>query len=273
MKKLALILTAIAAFSGSALAADLPMKAPAAVPPVPVWSWTGFYLGGNVGYLIENDQGNTFFTQPAATFVTGQQFNAASRSFVGGVQGGYNWQVSSWVLGIEADWDWTNSNYGPFCRTADAGPPCSDAGRGFLNFSGKTEWLASVRGRVGWTWNQFFVYATGGGAWGRVDTTISSNCLVAGCGNNAVTNALTASFGNNRSGWVAGLGTEFVISGNWTGRVEWLHYDLGNLTTTLVAPATFGSYTASYSRSLQYDTFRVGVDYKFAWGAPLVAKY
>ena len=276
MKRIALAAAAALMFAGAASAADMPMKAPPPVPVVapPVWTWTGFYVGGNVGYLVESDNTTTTFTQPGTDPITTQSQPISARSFVGGVQGGYNWQIASWVVGVEADWDWTDPK-NTICRQTDRGN-CFDGGnnnRGALTFSTKTEWLGSVRGRVGWTMDHWFLYATGGGAWGRVDSTLSASCLNGGCGNNGTNSALTASFGNNRSGWVAGLGAEVMVTQNLTARVEWLHYDLGNLTTSVLAAPAFGSYGLSWSRSPVYDTFRVGANYKFNWGAPLVAKY
>jgi outer membrane immunogenic protein len=259
-------LTAIAlTFAGSAYAADLPAKAPPMVAPAAP-SWTGFYIGGNVGYLINhNSSGETNFTQPAAVVSTPQAITPSESAFTGGGQIGYNWQFApSWVLGFEGDWNWTNPK-NSFCRTTDAGPPCTDLGRGFETISDKTDWLATARARVGYVWSSVLFYGTGGVAWGKVETTLSASCLVAGCGNNATANATSASFNNTRSGWVAGAGAEAMLTPNWTARIEWLHYDLGQLTNAYVAPAAFGSYGVSYTRTLQYDAVRFGVNYKFGW--------
>jgi outer membrane immunogenic protein len=257
-----------------AVAADLPLKAPP--PPVPVWNWSGFYTGGNVGYLVEHETGTSTFTQPGPRDpVTAMPNAVASTSWVGGGQVGFNWQVAPmWVVGVEADWDWTNPSYN-FCSVTDSGN-CVDAGnnnRGAIFINGKTEWLATVRARIGWTWDRFFFYATGGGAWGKVDSTLATSCQVGGCGNDPTSNSLSASFISTRSGWVAGLGTEFLLTNNWTTRLEWLHYDLGTQTDTLLAPPAFGSYAVIWSRPLRFDTVRVALNYKFGWFEPVVAKY
>jgi outer membrane immunogenic protein len=248
-----------------ATAADLPVKAPPMMPAPIVASWSGFYIGGNLGYVSQNDlSGLSNFSQPAAVTNTPLSNTASSNGFIGGFQLGYNWQFAPrWVVGVEGDWDWTDTSNG-FCRTTDAGPPCTDAGRGFLNINEKTNWLASARARLGWTWNNdVLIYGTAGGAWGQVDTTLQASCAVAGCGNNATANITTASFSNTASGWVAGAGVEGRISRNWSAKAEWLHYDLGTLTTAFTAPAAVGSYGVSYSRNLTYETIRFGLNYKF----------
>jgi outer membrane immunogenic protein len=275
MKKI-IVAAAFAILGATAIAsaADLPMKAaPAPLPPPP--SWTGFYFGGNAGFLVGHDQsGTTNFTQPGAV-ASNPAFNtAAADSWIAGGQIGYNWQVSpSWVIGFEGDFDGTDPKHS-FCRGTDSGSaPCFDNGRGFLTFSEKTEWLASARGRLGYVLGSVLLYGTAGGAWGKVDTTITASCAVEGCGNSGATNITTFSSNNVRGGWVAGVGAEAMIAPNWTVKGEWLHYDLGNFTTAFLTPAAIGSYGVSYSRRLEYDTIRFGVNYKFGWAGPVVAKY
>jgi outer membrane immunogenic protein len=253
------------ALAPAALAADMPLKAPPPPPPAPAFSWTGFYIGGNIGYAAEHDSsGTTNFNQPAAVVSTPQSFVGSGSSFAGGVQGGYNMQFApSWVLGVEGDWDSVKLSSGNFCRTTDNGPPCADAGRGFLNMSETTDWLASVRGRLGWVWNGVLVYGTGGGAWGKVNTTLNATCLVAGCGNNATANATGAAFSTTATGWVAGAGVEGQLVGNWTARLEWLHYSLGGLTNAFTSTPATGTYTVSWTRgAMLYDTVRLGLNYK-----------
>jgi outer membrane immunogenic protein len=249
----------------AARAADMPLKAPPP-PPAPIANWTGFYVGGNAGYVVEHDSsGVTNFTQPAPVFTTPMPTSTSATSFTGGVQGGYNWQFTSrWLLGVEGDWNATRPSTS-LCRPTDLGAPCADTGRGFLNMSEKTDWLASVRGRLGWVWDSFLFYGTAGAAWGKVDTTLNANCLVGGCGNSLVPSATTGTFSNTASGWVAGAGVEAMLWGNWTGRFEWLHYNLGGLNNTFTAPPAVGSYGASWNRNLEYDTVRFGLNYRFLW--------
>ena len=141
-----------------------------------------------------------------------------------------------------------------------------------LNIPAKTQWLASARGRVGYAWDRFLIYGTGGAAWGQIDTSINANCLVNGCATNIIQLNTTANFANARTGWVAGAGIEAMLTANWIVRAEYLHYDLGNVTSTLnLLQLPAFPQSATWSHSFRYDTVRVGLSYKF--GGPLVARY
>ena len=278
MKKLGLVFSVLMAGTVNAFAADVaPRYSKAPVAPVDVWNWSGLYIGGNVGGAWDHGSSATDFLSPGAApaIATNPQNNSlTSSALIGGVHGGYNWQANRWVLGIEADWDWTNTN-NSVCRQTDGfSVACTDNGRGFLTLNENTEWLASVRGRVGYAWNRVMVYGTGGAAWGKIDASINANCLVAGCGASILKLNSTVNFSNTETGWVAGAGIEAMLSANWIVRAEYLHYDLGSVNYTATFPAVSGvvlAQTATWSRSFQYDTVRAGLSYKF--GGPVVAKY
>jgi outer membrane immunogenic protein len=279
MKKFALAAAAVSMLvASSASAADLPARTYTKTPPsvVAVYDWTGFYIGGNVGGIWGNNDSSTNFTQNmAAPGNTNPQNNSRDNSAVfGGVHAGYNWQASTWVFGLEADWDWTDAK-SSFCRQTDVTSlACSDNGRGFLTFSEKTDWLASARGRLGFAWDRVLLYATGGAAWGDVKTDINANCLVNGCGGSLLQINQTVSFRDTKTGWVAGAGIEAMLTPNWLLRAEYLHYDLGSANYAVVFPSNNGMapQTASWSRGLQYDTVRAGISYKFG-GPAVVARY
>lgn len=278
MRKILLGASALCTVIASpATAADL--GRPAYVAPVvyaPVGTWTGFYVGVNIGWLVEHDEsGLTNFTQPGADPSTLASNTAADTRFSGGLQAGYNYQFNSlWVVGVEFDWTWSNPSYS-FCRQADRGN-CFDAGnnnRGALTFSAKTDWLATVRGRLGVDWHNTLFYGTVGGAWAKVNTTLAASCLVGGCGNSSAVNATTDSFSDTKGGWVAGLGAETRLPGNWTAKIEALHYDLGSITDAYGAAPNLGSYGVSYSRNVRFDEVRVGINYKFGGYATAPAVY
>ena len=266
--KILVILAAIAAWTGSpALAAD--MAAPA--PGTPIINWTGFYVGGNLGGVIEHASGTSDFldTLGTGTLASNPQSDRFSDArFLGGVQAGYNWQFDQrWVVGVEGDWDWTDTGYS-FCRqTSISSVPCSDNGFGFETINSKTDWLATVRGRIGVTWGNWLFYGTGGAAWGHVNTTLSLSCLVEGCGQ-SITSLFASSTGSTtKAGWVAGLGAEWMLAGNWSVRGEWLHIDLGSINDSLPTVGSDGTIqanqTAVWSRTESFDEFRVGVNYLF----------
>jgi outer membrane immunogenic protein len=205
MKKLAVIAAAIAAlgFVTSAYAADMPVKAyrgPMA-PPVIAWNWTGFYIGINGG----GGWARTVHTDTAGTTTGG--FNQ-SGGLVGGTVG-YNWQMTNWVLGIEADWDWANINgtiTSPVC-TLDGSTTC------FMNMSS----FGTGRARLGYAWDRWLVYATGGAAWAH---------LRAGQGSCA--GPLTNCGSRDQLGWTVGGGVEVYVMPKWSIKAEYLYADFGN---------------------------------------------
>ena len=268
MKTLALAASILAVSAVAASAADLHTKAPTRVTEV--FNWTGFYVGGNVGGAWENESGTSNFfssSAPAAQTNTPQSNSLRNRAVIGGVHAGYNWQTTRWVFAVEADWDWTHTKNG-FCRQTDnLSAACSDNGRGFLILNGKAEWLDSARGRLGYTWDRFMIYGTGGAAWAKFGSSINTNCLVAGCGSNTVSQITTATFSDTKSGWVAGGGVEAMLDTDWFARAEYLHYDLGSVTNTLAGD----QQSTTWSRAFRYETVRVGLSYKF--GGPVQTGY
>lgn len=268
MNKVALSVVGLAALVATpAFAADMAVKAPV-VAASPVLSWTGFYIGGNIGGVANSNSGTSNFTDTLTglAFPAGNRINA--NGFLAGGQVGYNWQFDPrWLVGVEADGDFTNPKYA-FCRGTIVPGVCGDTGFGTNSLSSKTDWLSTVRGRFGTiAMNKFLFYVTGGAAWGRVETTATQSCLVGGCGVSPLAAAGTLTSSVTRSGWVAGLGGEWNIDGNWFARAEWLHIDLGDVTSSVSTAGFAGStQTFSWSRSERFDQIRFGLDYQFWHG-------
>jgi outer membrane immunogenic protein len=265
MKRLALAASILAVSAIAAAAADPNTKPP--IKAAEVFNWTGFYIGGNVGGSWENESGNSNFVSPSAPAAQAStpQANALSdTAVIGGVHAGYNLQMTRWVIGVEADWDWTHTKTG-FCRQTDnLSAPCTDNGRGYLTLNQTTQWLDSARGRLGYAWDRVMVYGTGGAAWGRIDSSITANCLVAGCGSNLASQITTVNFSDTKVGWVAGAGIEGALDNDWIARAEYLHYDLGSVTSTLTAVP---QSTTTWSRASTFETVRFGLSYKFGGAA------
>jgi outer membrane immunogenic protein len=151
----------IAAPLSAASAADMALKAP---PPAPVvWSWTGGYVGGNVGYSWGKwdsyDFGGTaIFPSPTGL---GTRDDPNVKGWLGGLQAGYNYQVSpQWVVGIEGDFDWSGERAsdparasasfpGPVGGICDVSPPCITTISAATANNWKLPWFATLRGRVG----------------------------------------------------------------------------------------------------------------------------
>ena len=122
---------------------------PPAYPIYPIFSWSGFYVGLNGGGAF----GNSNWTDP----VFG---NTGNFDFSGGLFGGTvgaNYQIGPWVFGVEGDWDWTNLSGTTFVGS------CA-----FVGCTTQSNWLATVRGRVGWAWNRVLFYGTAGAAFANV---------------------------------------------------------------------------------------------------------
>ena len=246
MKKLLLAGIAFGALvaASGAYAADLPIYTKAPPPVIPVWTWTGFYVGGNAGYSFgraSTDYNESFTSTSVVTATTtggvpvaGNGLTATTagtalgnaaadmNGWLAGVQAGYNWQVQQWVLGIEADIQGTGQTDDPlFCGT----PGCP-AGSLYGTSATKLPWFGTVRGRVGYSWNiapnqPVMLYATGGLAYGEVDETYTEG-VVGGPSS-------TLSFHSTRAGWTVGAGGEGRIGQtNWTMKLEYLYMDLGS---------------------------------------------
>jgi outer membrane immunogenic protein len=221
MKKLLLAVAGMLAVAAvdSAGAADLamPVKAP---PPPPVFDWSGFYIGGHVGYGWDTST----FTSNNAFGV--QEFGPvnfdASGLFAGG-QIGYNWVVGphSWVVGFEADGSW-----------ADVKGSLTDcvalATRGCGQNDMTIDAFGTVRARVGYHWDNFLIYGTGGWAWAHSGTDRTITCVGAGCPGVTVPGAplgAVASSDDFQNGWAAGAGFEWGFNPNWTLGVEYIHLE------------------------------------------------
>src|SRR6516162_8448936 len=167
-----------------AFAADMAVKAPRPLPaPAPVYSWTGFYVGGNVGYAWSRaSMDSSIFAPnctgpacPALLMAMANSQSMTSNGFTGGFQAGANYQTGPWVIGIEADIEsfrLRNSfAFGPIRLI----PPPAPGSPITLTSSGSvdTNWLATERPRVGVAFANFLVYATGGVAFTKQNNTLN----------------------------------------------------------------------------------------------------
>jgi outer membrane immunogenic protein len=241
MKKLLLAsVAAVALLGGSANAADLARPRPVYVPPpvlVPVFTWTGCYIGGNVGGIwSKSDWNDTFF----GDFGT----NTGSGA-LGGLQAGCNYQVGGWVFGIQGDYDWTNiNNNNPIPLL----PAVTD--------QTQIKSLASVTGRIGYSWGRFLGYVKAGGAWEQSNFAFQAGAVP----------VVTASA--TQSGWTVGVGGEYAFL-NWlTGFIEYDYYRFGNANpgALVCTPAVCGFTTTNVSINTNVNVLKVGLNFKFGPG-------
>jgi opacity protein-like surface antigen len=243
--------TWLIALTGSTFAADLPVtKAP---PPV-IASWAGFYLGVHGGYAWSRDD----FSVPAQTLQPLSINGIRSQGAVYGAQAGYNWQFGRVVTGLEVDFSATDIKGSNGVSEALGSASSSDT-RGE-----NVKYLGSARARLGWLpADKVLLYGTAGLAWERLDLTEDAQ-------QNGSSFSLLSSprIPTDKFGWVAGVGAEVMLgSPNWIGRIEYLHYDFGQVatasTSTSTAPSTAGSQTT--------DVVRAGVSYKFGEPAKIAS--
>jgi outer membrane immunogenic protein len=254
MKKLLIAGVALTALIGTpALAAD--MAAPvykAPPPPAPVASWTGFYVGGDIGGAWANsrtytfsDPGNAAFASCGPCIVPYQSevlTSGRKSGFLGGLHAGYNWQVApTWLIGVEGDFMWTSkmdqSATAPlFSNTPTTGSPVGPVPGSVLSFDNQTKWLASIRGRAGViVANNWLLYGTGGVAWMNSEQSAVASCLPPAIPGGCVfTSGGISSFSQQqtKAGFVVGAGAEWQIpTTHWRARVEYLYYGFNNGTT------------------------------------------
>jgi outer membrane immunogenic protein len=307
MKKLALTVSILAISSVSAFGGDLPSRvANAQAYVAPVYNWTGFYAGVNMGYSWGHSSG----TQTLSDTTTGTTVNGADTRFdlngvIGGGQIGYNWQRNNWLFGLEADIQGSGQrgNGNSVCpggvgsttstSAVFVNGPCSlghtgDTPAGNVaalpstnSLSASLDWFGTLRGRIGPTITPtILAYVTGGLAYGEVRTTnaIDGINLVGGQGVNTpptfVPINTSSSSRSTRAGWTVGGGLEGVVIGNLTAKIEYLYVDLGTVSGTFVAPLltpSGGSLISRYTAHITDNIVRVGLNYKF--GGQAVAPY
>jgi len=224
MKRLTLsVLASVLALAaaGPASAADLPRpayKAPIYTAP---FSWTGLYVGINAGYGWGNTEWSNVFGTSGTFRVTGPE--------VGGTIG-YNLQTGAWVWGLEADLDWAGIR-----GTTSAGM-CTAT---FGSCETRNTWMGTARGRIGYAWDRFMLYATGGAAFGALK----------------LSTATGLSETKTKLGWTLGGGVEWAFAGAWSAKLEYLWEDLGKVNCC----NTVASTDVRFNTSL----VRIGVNYRF----------
>jgi outer membrane immunogenic protein len=225
--------TALAAFGFLAStfatqAADIPRPVYKGVHPVVAYyNWTGFYVGINGGYGWGTSD---WSGAPTA--------NNKPKGWLAGGTLGYNYQVGSIVWGLEGDFDWSNVKGNATCA---AGVVCSTEDR----------WLATFRGRIGYAFDRWLPYITGGGAYGDVRANITVPAF-----------GIAATSSSDQLGWTVGAGLEYAFLSNWSAKIEYLYVDLGSFNSA--APLV-------NNVSFKENIVRAGLNYKFS--GPIFSRF
>jgi outer membrane immunogenic protein len=261
----ALAAVAVVSFASVASAADMPAKVPmyTKTPMAPpAYSWTGFYIGGDVGGAWTSNTG-TWNMLPAiglpvsANAISGS--NGGS-SFVGGLHAGYNWQFApTWVAGIEGDWSWAKAS-GSFTQPwTFLGTSIINTGL-FTNMSSTLDWVSSLRARLGYlVLPNLLAYGTGGVAWGKFDYVASAFNTGAG-GYNAST-----AFSSTQVGYTVGGGLEWAMTNNWFLRGEYLFYRFNSAPSVVIPDirTPLDNQSGFSWSSTNVSVARAGLSYKF----------
>ena len=273
----------VALTAAPACAADLAHRYAPETPPLPAPTWTGFYVGANGGYgwqdpTVTLSPNDIAASRAIGVFAGGTPppgVSFGTDGGLGGLQAGYSWQFDrQWVVGMEADFDWSDIRGSGTSNFFLNGPASN------FEVDRKVAWFGTVRGRVGWLPRQdVLLYGTGGLAYGRVDESASLNTsptnAFATNGFRFVCNGDTRCFNGSSArtltGWTVGAGVEYRLWRNLSIKAEYLYVNLGHgnrvdtsaVSVAGLAPGTLpASYTAAY-RSADFNLVRAGLNWKF----------
>jgi outer membrane immunogenic protein len=271
MRHFAISAAALATLTFSAQAADLgrPVAVPEAIVVAPAPSWTGFYLGATAGgtfgtagrttSTVFDPTGYFAATSVPAVAAAGLQSSSTS-GFTGGATAGYNLQWGNVVGGLETDFQYFGQNGN---RTTTAAYPCCAPATFSLQSRASTNWLWTLRPRIGvLATPSLLVYATGGLALTNLQSSFQFSDTFGA--------QASGSLSSTRAGYTIGLGAEYAIASNWTVKVEYLYFNFGRATSTstnLSTPAaTFPANTFTQSANLNSNMVRLGINYVFSTG-------
>ncbi|HKS75669.1 MAG TPA: outer membrane beta-barrel protein [Terriglobales bacterium] len=273
MKRFCLAIIAFAIGTVTASAADMAVKAPP--PPVAVFNWTGFYIGGFVGGAVAD--GDAFASEPTNTpgFYNGTGLGTSyglGSSFNGGGTVGYNWQRpgSNFVLGIEGEVGYLHlagSRQDVNARAANLA--LNDS----VDSTRLGDWYGVIASRAGWAVDRALFYVKGGAAFVNHTYSFTDNCIGAGapgCG----PGFLVINRGNDTQfTYAVGAGVEYAFNNNWSVKGEYLYLgtqkSYTSSATSVAAPA--GVLFTNTNSDPGIHTAKIGVNYR--WGSPVVAKY
>jgi outer membrane immunogenic protein len=240
----AIAIAALAVTAQSAGAADMPIRSPVVkgpvVAPAPVYNWTGWYVGGHLGY----GWGDKSWSFPGEVVTVDYGVDG----FLAGGQLGFNIQNGPWVWGVEADISWTNIEGSTRFITA--------------TYSTDVSWLGTLTGRVGYASGPGLFYVKGGGAWADEDHAVTPNFRGS----------------ETRSGWTLGVGYEHDFGNNWSAKLEYSYIDFGKESVTFtpfneLADIDQDMHVVKWGLNYRFATGKAPILGKTPPPAPVVTKY
>jgi outer membrane immunogenic protein len=259
MRKVLGLVGATLLFAGPALAADLAVKAPRALPLAPVFSWSGCYVGGFVGGASGTSVNASELQAPAGFFynITGTPYSySTGGSVIGGGTVGCNWQPmvgNPLVLGVEGEVGYLHST------GSVADPNGSIFAFDTIDRTTVGDWYGVIAGRLGFANGPWLFYAKGGAAFTHVSSSVVDACNVAPCGG-ALINATGSS---SPVGAAVGGGIEYALSDHWTVKAEYLWLGINTSFAVCGTASTGNSFCSAHSISNGISTGKVGLNFKF----------
>jgi opacity protein-like surface antigen len=261
-RKIIVSCISVLALTAPAFAADL------APPPIPVsvFTWTGPYIGAQIGYAWGDNFGNFAFVTPGG-IIGASALGGIAQGVIGGGHAGYNLQISQWVIGLEGSVDGATVTRNVISGFPDPTDPTGTRAASVTS-SVRSTVQGSIRGRAGFAWDRLLIYGTGGVAFGG----FTSNLQLSGIDVIGPFFA-SGSRSSTRVGWTAGGGVQYTINNNWSIMAEYRYSDFGHIQDVPVT--TVAGLSLAGDRHLVQNQVQVGFSYKFDVFAPspVVAKY
>src|ERR1041385_249914 len=265
MKKLAIALgiASVVSAAAPAAAAALPVQAPLLAPGgAPTYNWTGCYIGGNVGGGWVRTSHSQVAKVGGPAIVPPNDFGSSDgSSFIGGGQVGCDYQFAgNWAVGLQGMFDWGKFNSSHVVPTAFPGFPV-----GSFNAQVQTKNFVTATARLGYLIvPSVLAYVKGGAAWTRQDTSFFGT---------VPTVFLSESASESRLGWTVGGGLEWMFAPGWSVFGEYNYLDFGTRNISYTAgPGTVGAPDV-IATQIRASEAMVGINYKFNWASPVVARY
>jgi len=241
--------------AGTAMAADLARPVYKAAPPVEMFDWSGIYIGGHVGGGWGRTDVSDFTNFGLGLLIPTQHID--SSGFLGGVQGGWNYQIGRFVIGTEIDFSWADVKGDQTSALFGGLVPAS-----FIFRSSKANWIGTATTRLGYAWDRVLFYTKIGAAWAHFDYVDTATILGVP--------VYTSPASETRSGWTVGTGIEWAFLAGWSAKIEYDYIDFGRRTVDF--NPVLGIVPVNLDIDQRISEVKFGLNYRFGAG-PLMAKY
>lgn len=246
--------------AGALLITGLAAATPAAAQDV-TDNWSGFYVGANIGASWADTSTRLEPILPPGSVIPPQDLAAIrsvgsdtdnKTSLTGGVGGGYNYLMGNWLFGLETDFGFLDIDEDT-SRTFTSATTTTPRPTFTVDQRVKTDWMWTLRPRIGYATNNWLVYATGGLAMAKIKYSASY------VDTRTPPNRAEIDFSDTKTGWTLGAGGAYAFNSNWSAKAEYLYASFGHVNAT--SPS--GAITLDTRERVKANILRMGVDYRF----------